>query len=272
MLKRPTLALMAALALLAVMCAASLAQTPTPTPTATAAQDDGTAADPPDDASKEVKAVYTDYSRDGVIDVCKHTREVLQETLDGIEAAFDRDFPDFREAVKAGIQRHDKGKCEEATATATATATASATATATDTATAEPTETASPDDGALPPPDDSATPDDGTLSPDATTTPEDGALPPAESATPAPTVSATPTPAPLSTPTPSPTPVVVTRSTTDGLLLPGILVAIALLGALALTMMAISGRSPATRQAFNEAGYRIKGTWSDFSDWLKFGR
>src|SRR4051794_337551 len=129
---RPITALLAALALLAVSCAPALAQTPTPTatptPSATAAQDDGTAADPPADASKEVKAVYTDYSRDGVIDVCDHTREVLQETLDGIEAAFDRDFPDFREAVKAGIQRHDKGKCDDATATPAATAAAPATA------------------------------------------------------------------------------------------------------------------------------------------------
>ena len=157
MSKRPITALMAALALLAVAPAASFAQSPTPT--ATAAQDDGTAADPPADASKEVKAVYTDYSRDGVIDVCDHTRDVLQQTLDGIEADFDRDFPDFREAVKAGIQRHDKGRCEEATATPTATATA--------TASPEATATASPDYGALPPATDdgSGTPDDGTLPP-----------------------------------------------------------------------------------------------------------
>ena len=143
---RPITALLAALALLAVTCAPSFAQTQTPTPTptetptpsATAAQDDGTAADPPADASKEVKAVYTDYSRDGVIDVCEHTRAVLQETLDGIEAAFDRDFPDFREAVKAGIQRHDKGRCADATATATPTATATATTSPEATATASP--------------------------------------------------------------------------------------------------------------------------------------
>src|SRR3954452_3533833 len=187
MRKRPITALLAALALLAVSCTASFAQSPTPspTPTATAAQDDGTAADPPADASKEVKAVYTDYSRDGVVDVCDHTREVLQETLDGIEAAFDRDFPDFREAVKGGIQDHDKGKCDDAEATATPTASA--------TATAEPTETASPDEGALPP-DDSATPDDGSLPPatdDGSTDqpPENGALPPA-------TEGASPTPAP----------------------------------------------------------------------------
>ena len=184
MSKRPITALMAALALLAVAPAASFAQSPTPT--ATAAQDDGTAADPPADASKEVKAVYTDYSRDGVIDVCDHTRDVLQQTLDGIEADFDRDFPDFREAVKAGIQRHDKGRCEEATATPTATATA--------TASPEATATASPDDGALPPATDdgSGTPDDGTLPPatdDGSTQPEDGALPPA-------TDGASPTPVP----------------------------------------------------------------------------
>ena len=266
MRKRPITALVAALALLAVSCTASFAQSPTPT--ATAAQDDGTAADPPADASKEVKAVYTDYSRDGVVDVCDHTREVLQETLDGIEAAFDRDFPDFREAIKAGIQDHDKGKCDDAEASPTPTATATATATV------QPTETASPDDGALPPPDDSATPDEGALPPatdDGTgdQPPEDGALPPATegaSPTPAPTVSAAPTV--VATPTPA----VVTRSSTDGLLIPGILVGIALLGGLLLTLAALSGRSPRTRHAFSEAAYRFRGTWADFSDGLKLGR
>ena len=266
MRKRPITALLAALALLAVTCTASLAQSPTPT--ATAAQDDGTAADPPADASKEVKAVYTDYSRDGVIEVCDLSREVLQETLDGIEAAFDRDFPDFREAVKAGIQKHDKGKCDED---------AEATATATATATAEATETASPDDGTLPPPEESSTPDDGALPPatddgsGSTPPPEDGALPPAETTTPVPTPTPTPPEAAI-TPAPSPTPVVVTRSSADGLLIPGILVGIALLGGLALTFVALSGRSPRTRHAFSEAAYRAKGTWADFSDWLKFGR
>jgi len=274
---RPITALLAALALLAVTCAPALGQTPTPTatptPSATAAQDDGTAADPPANASKEVKAVYTDYSRDGVIDVCNHTREVLQETLDGIEAAFDRDFPDFREAVKAGIQRHDKGRCADATATATPTATATASASP------DPTETASPDSGELPP----ATDDgggSGSLPPatgDSTpSTPEDGTLPPATDATPTPAPPvATPSVAPVApaaTPTPVPTPVVVARSSTGDLLVPGILVGIALLGALGLTLAAVTGRSPRTHQAFSEAAYRAKGTWADFSDWLRFGR
>jgi hypothetical protein len=268
MSKRPITALLAALALLAVTCTASLAQSPTPT--ATAAQDDGTAADPPADASKEVKAVYKDYSGDGVIDVCDHTREVLQETLDGIEAAFDRDFPDFREAVKAGIQRHDKGKCDD-----DAEPTATATAEPTESATAEPTETASPDDGTLPPPEESSTPDDGALPPTddggSSQPPEDGTLPPAETITPVPTPTPTPPEAAI-TPAPSPTPAIVTRSSTGALLVPGILVGLALLGGLALAFAAISGRSPRTRHAFNEAAYRAKGTWADFSDWLKFGR
>src|SRR5215218_4536853 len=147
MRQRPITALLAALALLTVVCAASFAQSETPA--ATAAQDDGTAADPPADASKEVKAVYTDYSRDGVIDVCDHSRAVLQATLDGIEADFDRDFPDFREAVKAGIQRHDSGRCDDDDAQPTATATSTPTATATPSATASPT--ASPESGELPP-------------------------------------------------------------------------------------------------------------------------
>jgi hypothetical protein len=268
MSKRPITALMAALALLAVAPAASFAQSPTPT--AAAAQDDGTAADPPADASKEVKAVYTDYSRDGVIDVCDHTRAVLQETLDGIEAEFDRDFPDFREAVKAGIQRHDKGKCDDATATPTATATAKATTSPSATA------SSTPDSGALPPSSDdgSSTPDSGALPPstdDGTATPEAGALPPeGTSPTPVPTPSVAPPVA--ATPTPVATPVVVSRSSTSGLLLPGILVAIALLGGLVLTLLAVTGRSPRTRHAFSEAAYRAKGTWADFSDWLRFGR
>jgi hypothetical protein len=266
---RPITALLAALALLAVIPAASLAQSPTPT--ATAAQDDGTAADPPADASKEVKAVYTDYSRDGVIDVCDHTRDTLQQTLDSIEPDFDRDFPDFREAVKAGIQRHDKNRCDDATPTPTPTATA--------TATASPSATASPDDGALPPATDDGGDDGGALPPatdDGTGTPEDGSLPPAtEDGSTTQPPAATPTVAPLAatTPTPVPTAAVVTRSSTDGLLLPGILIGIALLGAAALAVSAFTGRrSPRMRHAWSEAAYRTKSTWADFSDWLRLGR
>jgi hypothetical protein len=262
---RPITALLAALALLIVMPAGSFAQSPTPTASASQ-QDDGGAADPPADASKEVKAVYTDYSRDGVIDVCKHTRAVLQETLDGIEPAFDRDFPDFREAVRAGIQRHDRGRCSEETPTPTATATATATASP------EATASSDPESGALPPTDDSSGGDDGAVSPPATdVAPESGALPEQGAAPVTPTL--VPTVAPAATPAPSPTPAIVARSNWSSLLVPGILIAVALLGAALFAALALTGgRSPRLRHAFNEAAFRTKSTWADFSDWLRLGR
>jgi hypothetical protein len=271
---RPITALLAALALLAVAPAASFAQTPTPTPTASMSQDDG-AAEPPSDASKEVKAIYTDYSRDGAIDVCDHTRDDLQEALDTIEADFDRDFPDFREALEAGIRRHDGNRCEE---DAEPTATPTATATPDDFST-DPTPT--PDAGTLPDPDDSSTddgggaipPEDGTLPPDdGTLTPEDGTLPEAGTGQPPAAVPTTVPPAAATTPVPSPTPAIVTRSGTGALVVPGILIGVALLGSAALAFSALRGGNPRVEHAWSEALYRTRSTWADFSDWLRIGR
>lgn len=272
MCMRPITALLAALALLAVIPAASYAQASTPT--ATAAQDDG-AAEAPDDASKEVEAIYTDYSRDGKIDVCDHTRDDLEEARDTIEAEFDRDFPDFREALEAGIQRHDNDRCEddaEATATPSPTAT-----TAPDDQTAAPSPT--PDTGTLPEPDQGTDdgggaipPEDGTLPPDDGVLPEQGAIPEDGTALPPAAVPTAVPPAAATTPTPSPTPAIVTRSSTDGLLIPGILVGVALLGAAALALSASRGTSPRVQHAWSEALYRTRSTWADFSDWLKTGR
>ena len=273
---RPITALLAAVALLVITPAASHAQTPTPT--AAAAQSDGTAAKPPDGASKEVKAIYTDYSRDGLISPCKHSADDLQETLDTIEPDFDRDFPDFREAIEANIERDDNGKCDDAEATATPTPTATASPEATE----DPLP--SPESGALPTPDDGSSSGDdggGALPPateDGTLPPDDGTLPPAAddgttiappAATPAPTVP----PVAAATPAPAPTPMIVSSSNTDGLLIPGILVGIAVLGAGLLAVSALSSRgNPRTRHAWSEAAYRTKSTWADFSDWLKIGR
>ena len=144
MTQRSITALLAVLALL-VAVPAAFAQSATPTP-----------GGPPADASKAVKAIYTDYRSDGKIDVCDHERTDLQDALDTIEPEFDTDNPDFRAALEAGIQRHDDGRCDS-----DATPTATATATATETATAAPTA----DDGALPPPDDSGSGDSGALPP-----------------------------------------------------------------------------------------------------------
>ena len=276
MRKRPITALMAALALLAVTPAASHAQTPTPTPTATAAQQDDGAAEAPDDASKEVKAIYTDYSRDGKIDVCDHARDDLQEALDTIEPDFDRDFPDFREALEAGIQRHDDNRCEDDTE-----ATPTATATPDDSTTTDPLPTPTPDDGALPDPDDldrrrrraparrrhaAARRQRRAARGGRAAGGRRRARRRRRSPTAAPPAAAT-------TPAPSPTPAIVTRSGTDGLLIPGIMIGVALLGAAALAFSAISGRSsPRVQHAWSEAAFRTRGTWADFSDWLKFGR
>ena len=266
---RPITALLAALALLAVTPAATFAQTPTPTPTASTSQDDGEA-EPPADASKEVKAIYTDYSRDGVIDFCDHERSDLQAALDTIEADFDRDFPDFREALEAGLRDDD---CEaEATPTPTATATP-------DDFSTDPTPT--PDTGTLPDPEpDSGTddgsgaipPDDGALPPDDGTLPDAGALPEAGTEQPPAAVPTAAPPAPATTPAASPTPAIVTRSGTDALMIPGILIGVALLGGAALTFSALRGGNPRVQHAWSEALYRTRSTWADFSDWLKIGR
>jgi hypothetical protein len=103
------------------------------------------------------------------------------------------------------------------------------------------------------------TPEDGTLPPDATVDPNP-TVPPT-TATPVPTV------APAATPVPSATPgLVSTKADRSKLLIPGILVALAVIGGLALVFF---GRnSPAWR----EAAFRTRTTWADFTDWLKLGR
>jgi len=243
---RPLTALAAALALLAT-APASYSQ------------------EPPPEATREVERIYEDYENDGVIDVCEHERADLQDALDSIEPSFHTDYPDFREALEAGIQRHENGRCgDDADATPTATATA----------TASPEGTATPESGDLPEDDTGGADDTGAIPPeDGTLPPEPGTVAP-ESATPAPPA-ATPTAAPpaAAVPTATPTPQVVSRSNTNGLLIPGILLGIALLGAAALVAFAIaSRRSPRLNHAWREAAYRTRGTWADFSDWLRFGR
>jgi hypothetical protein len=70
---------------------------------------------------------------------------------------------------------------------------------------------------------------------------------------------------------------VVQRASADrDLTLPGALLAAALLGAILLALSALAAsRSPrlaGMRHAWREAGHRTRGTWSDFSDWLRLGR
>ncbi|HET6547793.1 MAG TPA: hypothetical protein VFG79_05030, partial [Solirubrobacter sp.] len=211
--------------------------------------------------------IYDDYSDDGKIDVCDHERADLQETLDSIEAGFDTDFPDFREAVRAGIQRHDRGRCEDDSSSSDDDDDAGGGA--------APTATPSPAATTAPP---ASTPESGTL-PDESASgegpvqPESGTLPPETGAAPEPTVSPAATPPVSVTPAASAAPVIVSRSGGGGLLLPGILLAFALLCGAALAAFAVGARrSPRLRHAWREASLRTRGTWSDFSDWLRLGR
>jgi hypothetical protein len=261
---RSITALAAALALFAAVPAA--AQHPSPTAVQSQA-DDGSPAEPPKDASDDVKAVYDDYADDGRVDVCDHERDVLQETLDTIEEDVDRDFPDFREAIRAGIERHDRGRCESAEPTPAPT---------TDGAGPNPTPAPTVESGDLPDADDGF-PDDGG---DAVPPPaDDGALPPEdpsqadESGVVPEGAPAVPPPVPTATPTPSATPIIVTSSRTDELVVPGILLAVALLGAAALALAAYGARrSPRWEAAVREASFRVRTTWADFTDWLRLGR
>jgi len=244
-------------AALALLPAAARAQEPTSTP------------GPPNSASDAVKLIYEDYRRDGgQIDLCAHDRADLEDAMDTIKPAFDRDFPDFREALEIGIQRHDDGRCDEDEE-------------AEPTATAEPTSTA--ESGELPLPQDESTDDTGVLP-----LPEDGSLPddqggaPEEQfgdVTPAPTPAPTTAPpavAPVvpAAPAVSPTPAIVTTSADSGsLVLPIILIGLALLGAAALVASAVAARrNPQLDHAWREFGLRTRETWSDFTDWLRLGR
>ncbi len=215
----------------------------------------------------DVQKVYDDYRSDGVIAVCDHTQTTLESTRDTIKPEFDRDYPDFREAVEAGIDKHKSGGCggDSSSDSSGGGTPPAATSTPDAGATSPPATTATPDTGA-------ATPDTGTESgtlPDASptpTVPPEDAIPPQTGATPAPTV---PPAAPAATPAqPS-----IVHAGHRSLTLPVVLLAIALLGAIALALSALlARRNPRVRQAWREAAFRTRGTWADFSDWLRLGR
>ena len=71
--------------------------TPTPTPTATPAEDEG---DP---------QRLPDFSEDGVIAACDYTAKLLEQTLETITPQRDADYPDFRRQSTAAIKAHEQG-------------------------------------------------------------------------------------------------------------------------------------------------------------------
>jgi hypothetical protein len=213
----------------------------------------------------DVQRVYDDYRTDGVIEVCDHTQQTLESTRDTIKPEFDRDYPDFREAVEAGIDKHKDGGCggDDSSSSGgggTAPAATSTPDTGTGTTTTPPASTATPDTGA-----ESGTLPETSPTPAASVPPED-AIPP-QNATPVPTV---PPAAPAATPTPTPQ---IVHAGHRSLTLPIVLIVIALLGAIALALSwLLAKRNPRVAQAWREAAFRTRGTWADFSDWLRLGR
>jgi hypothetical protein len=271
--------LVAAVAFIAALPAAASAQDPTPTPTVTPTPTATPTPEPTPTPAEEkqaklrkrkvVKRVYRDFSDDGRIDNCKHTRLALKRTLQSISDQYDVDFPDFREAVKAAIKDWDKKVCVVATPTPTPTPTPTATATPTPAPTTPP----SNDSGNLPGLGTGGGNNGSGSSPppalDPTPTPSEGDVAPVQ---PSPTpVPATPAPAPQDAQ------LVVTRP--DGgtnLLLPALLLAAALLGLAVAGGSALvarrGGRLAGWGHAWREAGDRATGAWGDFSDWLRVGR
>jgi hypothetical protein len=256
--------------------------TPTPTPTVTPTVTPTPTPDPAEEKKaalrkrKVVKRVYRDYRDDGRIDNCQHSRKALKRTLQSISDAFEADFPDFREAVKAAIKDWDKNRCErEAEATPTPTATPAPTSTPVPTTTPIPT-TPPSTSGSLPGlgSGNGNGSGGGNHSGGATSTPtppgEGDVLPVQPTATPTPTVTATPA-APEDQ-------LVVTKPNADdaNLAVPGLLLAAALLGLAGAGGTALyarrTGRLQGWSHAWREASYRATGAWGDFSDWLRLGR
>jgi len=260
------------------------AATPTPTPTPTPEEEQAAK----DRETKSVKRIYRDFERDGRIDDCDHTEKALKKARRSIAAQYAEDFPDFRDALTAALQRHRDGKCVEATPTPTATATpapstgttttpppAAAPAPAPAPIPATPPSTSSPDSGTLPDfgGDSGSGGSSGGSKKDSGggtfNAPGEGEIP--EGALPSPTPAATPTPQAL------PPKLVVTRAgTAPSLFAPGIMLAIALAGLLIAGLTALfakrTGRLAGVGHAWQEAAWRASGTWSEFTDWLRSGR
>jgi hypothetical protein len=264
---RPITVLATALALLATTPHAARAQDPTPTATPTASS-----ADAKTDWPKDVQRVYDDYRRDGVIDVCVHTQKTLQDTLDTIQPAYDQDYPDFREAVSAGIARHKSGKCAGGSSSQQGAGANPTPTPGAGSGTGSSSAGSGADSGTLPQTGSgSSSPHSGTAPPT-----HSGASPPADAippqATVAPAVAATPPPA-ASAAAVTPQPAVIVHTGHRSLTIPIVLIAIALLGAAALALSALAARrNPRLAHAWREAAFRTRGTWADFSDWLRLGR
>ena len=253
--------------------------TPTPTPTPTPEE----LRDERDRNSKSVKRIYRDFERDGRIDDCDHTLKALKKARRSIEDSYQEEYPDFRDALTAAIERHREGDCEAQeqalkdrnsdptpTPTATATPAPSGSTGTTPVTPTTPTTPTTPDSGSLPDFGSGGSGDSGNVDP----LPSPSPAPPGEGAIPEGTPA--PTPAPAATPTPTPSLIITRAAASPNMFVPGTLLAISLLGLLIAALTALfakrSDRLAGVNHAWREAAWRTSGAWSDFSDWLRSRR
>jgi hypothetical protein len=255
---------------------ASPAPSATPTPTPTPEEQARAERDAKDRKAKLVKRIYRDFEKDGRIDDCDHTERALKRARRSIEDSYAEEYPDFRDALTAALERHRDGKCVEATPTPSPTASPAPGGTGT-------TPAPPPAATTAPPPPPSSTPDSGTLpgfgggstgGSKGGGSGKDTFTPPGEGDIPEGTL---PSPTPTATPQALPPKLVVTRAgTAPSLFVPGSLLAIALLGLLIAAMTGLfakrTGRLAGVGHAWREASWRASGTWSEFTDWLRTGR
>ncbi len=254
---------------------------PSPSPTPTPEQQERAERDERDRKAKTVRRIYRDFERDGRIDDCDHTERALKRARRSIEDSYKEEYPDFRDALTAAIERHNSGKCEEQQQQLEE-RNSDPTPTPTATATPAPSTGSTPAPGPAPPPPSTA-PDSGSL-PDFGSGGGTGGtgggpvdpLPeaPGEDAIPEGTPS--PTPAPAATPTPKPTLIVTRAAASPNMFVPGALLAVALIGLLIAALTAVAAkrtdRLAGVGHAWREAAWRTSGAWSDFNDWLRSRR
>ena len=258
--------------------------TPTPSPTPTPEEQERAERDERDRKAKGVRSIYRDFERDGRIDDCDHTERSLKRARRSIEDSYKEEYPDFRDALTAAIERHNAGRCEEQEQEL-------------EDRNSDPTPTATPapggGGGSTPAPVPAPAP--APVTPPSTS-PDSGALPdfgsgggpgsggddpveplpeaPGEDAIPEGTPSATPGASPTATPPPK---LIVTRAAASpNMFVPGALLAVALLGLLIAALTALgsrrSERLAGVSHAWREAAWRTSGAWSDFGDWLRSRR
>lgn len=208
--------------------------------------------------------VYKDFQKDGVVDACKFSAAQLKEAREKITPDIEQYAPDFPAAVTLALESRTNGNCAKKPAAGGGTKEDSGAAVAPSTG---------GDSG-------SAAPSTGSSA---------GA--PVASGTPAPAATAQ---AQTPQPNPAPAPAAAaadgaikqaalaepTSGRSDGL--PAAVVGLgALAGFLAVPAIAwLIARAlaweprswPRVRHAWQEAGWRMSGTWADFTDWVRLGR